>query len=141
MAIELSEYGAQLAEQLRYPSDVPFDDYYAANNHFLNALAGVDVDDSMKYFIDRLKKEPDAPDQRMIAFVIADLGQRVDRTKMAIEAAAPFLKQMEDPSGFSFTAYCVNAGRLDILEASAREDNDVLRLATVMMMKSAEAKG
>ncbi len=133
MAIELSEYGAQLAEQLRYPGDVPFDDYYAANNHFLNALAGVDVDDSMNYFIDRLKKEPDAPDQRMIAFVIADLGQRVDRTNMAIEAAAPFLKQMEDPSGFSFTAYCVNAGRLDILEASAREDNDVLRLATVMI--------
>ena len=141
MAIELSEYGAQLAEQLRYPGDVPFDDYYAANNHFLNALAGVDVDDSMNYFIDRLKKEPDAPDQRMIAFVIADLGQRVNRTNMAIEAAAPFLKQMEDPSGFSFTAYCVNAGRLDILEASAREDNDVLRLATVMMMKSAAAKG
>ncbi len=133
MAIELSEYGAQLAEQLRYPSDVPFDDYYAANNHFLSALAGVDVDDSMNYFIDRLKKEPDAPDQRMIAFVIADLGQRVDRTNMAIEAAAPFLKQMEDPSGFSFTAYCINAGRLDILEASAREDDDVLRLATVMI--------
>ena len=133
MAIELSEYGAQLAEQLRYPSDVPFDDYYAANNHFLNALAGVDVDDSMNYFIDRLKKEPDAPDQRMIAFVIADLGQRVNRTIMAIEAAAPFLKQMEDPSGFSFTAYCINAGRLDLLEASAREDNDVLRLATVML--------
>ena len=133
MAIELSEYGAQLAEQLRYPSDVPFDDYYAANNHFLNALAGVDVDDSMNYFIDRLKQEPDAPDQRMIAFVIADLGQRVNRTIMAIEAAAPFLKQMEDPSGFSFTAYCINAGRLDLLEASAREDNDVLRLATVML--------
>jgi hypothetical protein len=54
MAIELSEYGAQLAEQLRYPSDVPFDDYYAANNHFLSALAGVDVDDAMNYFIDRL---------------------------------------------------------------------------------------
>ncbi len=139
MAIELSEYGAQLAEQLRYPSDVPFDDYYAANNHFLNALAGVDVDDAMNYFIDRLKKEPDAPDQRMIAFVVADLGQRVDRTNMAIEAAAPFLKQMEDPAGFSFTAYCVNAGRLDILEKSAREDNDVLRLATVMMMQSASA--
>jgi len=133
MAIELSEYGAQLSEQLRYPGDVPFDDYYAANNHFLNGLAGVDVDDSMHYFIDRLKKEPDAPDQRMIAFVIADLGQRVDRTKMAIEAAAPFLKQMEDPSGFSFTAYCIKAGRLDILEASAREDDDVLRLATVMI--------
>ena len=134
MAIELSDYGAQLAEQLRYPSDVPFDDYYVANRHFLNALAGVEVDESMQYFIDRLKQEPDAPDQRMIAFVIADLGQRVDRTNMALEAAAPFLKQMEDPSGFSFTAWCVTAKRLDILESSAREDNDVLRLATAMLL-------
>ncbi len=134
MAIELSDYGAQLAEQLRYPSDVPFDDYYVANRHFLNALAGVEVDESMQYFIDRLKQEPDAPDQRMIAFVVADLGQRVDRTNMAFEAAAPFLKQMEDPSGFSFTAWCVTAKRLDILESSAREDNDVLRLATAMLL-------
>ena len=70
----------------------------------------------------------------MIAFVIADLGQRVDRTNMALEAAAPFLKQMEDPSGFSFTAWCVTAKRLDILESSAREDNDVLRLATAMLL-------
>ena len=135
MAIELSDYGAQLAEQLRYPGDVPFDDYYVANRHFLNALAGVDVDESMQYFIDRLQQQPDAPDQRLIAFVIADLGQRVDRTNMALEAAAPFLKQMEDPSGFSFAAYCVGAKRFDILESSARADNDVLRLATAMLLQ------
>lgn len=139
-AIELSEYGAQLAEQLRYPGDVPFDDYYIANRHFLNALASVDVEESMQYFIDRLKQEPDAPDQRMIAFVIADLGQRVDRTDMALEAAAPFLKQMEDPAGFSFTAYCVGANRFDILESSAREDNDVLRLATAMLLQKPMTK-
>ena len=136
LAVELSEYGAQLAEPLRYPSDVPFDDYYVANRHFLKALAGVDVDESMQYFIDRLKQEPDLPDQRMIAFVIADLGQRVDREDMAIEAAAPYLKQMEDPAGFSYTAYCVKANRLDILEASAREDNDVLGLATAMLLRN-----
>lgn len=135
LAIELSEYGAQLAEQLRYPSDVPFDDYYVANGHFLKAVAGIDVDESMQYFIDRLKKEPDLPDQRMIAFVIADLGQRVDRENIALEAAAPYLRQMEDPAGFSFTSYCVKANRLDILENSAREDNDVLGLATAMLVK------
>ena len=140
LAIELSDYGAQLAEPLRYPSDVPFDDYYVANRHFLNALAGVEVDESMQYFIDRLQREPDAPDQRMIAFVIADLGQRVERTSMALEAAAPFLKQMEDPAGFSFTAYCVGAKRYDILESSARENNDVLGLATVLLLQKPVTK-
>ena len=140
MAIELSEYGAQLAEQLRYPGDVPFDDYYRANRHFLNALAGVEVDASLQYFIDRLQQAPDAADQRMIAFVIADLGQRVDRTSMAFEAAAPFLKHLEDPSGFSFTAWCVDAGRIDMLESTARDDNDVLRLATAMLLKHHDQK-
>ena len=140
LAIELSDYGAQLADPLRYPSDVPFDDYYVANRHFLNALAGVEVDESMQYFIDRLQREPDAPDQRMIAFVIADLGQRVERTSMALEAAAPFLKQMEDPAGFSFTAYCVGAKRFDILESSARENNDVLGLATVLLLQKPVTK-
>ena len=135
MAVELCDYGAQLAEPLRYPADVPFDDYYVANRHFLNALAGVDVDASLNYFIDRLRQEPETSDKRMIAFVLADLGQRVDRTSMAFDAAAPFLKHLEDPSGFSFSAYCVDANRIDVLESTAREDNDVLRLATAMLLK------
>ena len=38
MAIDLCTYGSQLAEPLRYPADVPFDDYYPAHRHFLEAL-------------------------------------------------------------------------------------------------------
>ncbi|MCA9010872.1 MAG: hypothetical protein KDB01_14070 [Planctomycetaceae bacterium] len=138
LAIELSDYGARLAEPLRYPGDVPFDDYYVANRHFLRALAGIDTDASMQYFIDRLKQESDPQNQRVIAFVIADLGQRVDRINLALESAAPFLKRLEDPSGFSFTTYCVDAKRLDILESSAREDDDVLRLATALLLQGTD---
>ncbi len=138
MAIELSDYGAQLAEPLRYPGDVPFDDYYVANRHFLRALAGIDTDESMLYFIERLNQESEPQNQRVIAFVIADLGQRVDRVNLALESAAPFLKRLEDPSGFSFTTYCVDANRLDILESSAREDNDVLRLATALLLQETD---
>ena len=134
MAIELSQYGAQLAEQLRYPGDVPFDDYYAANEYFLKAVAGIGVDESMQYFIDRLNQEPDAADKRMIAFVLVDLGQRVDRVNIALDAAAPHVSRLEDPAGFSFTTYCVNAKRLDTLQAAARENDDVLAMATALLM-------
>jgi len=134
-AIELSQYGAQLAEQLRYPGDVPFDDYYAANEYFLKAVAGMGVDESMQYFIDRLNQEPDAADKRMIAFVLVDLGQRVDRVNMALDAAAPHVSRLEDPAGFSFTSYCVSAKRLDTLQAAARENDDVLAMATALLMK------
>lgn len=136
LAIELSQYGEQLAEHLRYPGDVPFDDYYVANQNFLKAVAGIDADESMAYFIGRLLEEPDLADKRMIAFVLVDLGQRVDRVNMALEAAAPFVSKLEDPSGFSFTAFCVSAGRLDILEAAARENDDVLALATAELSRS-----
>ena len=88
LAIELCQYGAQLAEQLRYPGDVPFDDYYVANEWFLKAVAGVEVEESLQYFIDRLNQEPEDADKRMIAFVLVDLGQRVDRVNIALDAAA-----------------------------------------------------
>ena len=135
LAIELTQYGSQLAEPLRYPSDVPFDDYYVANQHFLNAVAGINVDESIRYFTDRLNQEPDVADKRMIAFVLVDLGQRVDRVNAALEAAAPYVNKLEDPSGFSFTAFCVAAGRLDTLESAARENDDVLALATAILSR------
>jgi hypothetical protein len=138
LAIELSQYGSQLAEHLRYPGDVPFDDYYVANQNFLKAVAGIDVDESVSYFISRLHQETDPADKRMIAFVLVDLGQRVDRVNMALDAAAQYISQLEDPNGFSFTAYCVSAGRLDILEAAARENDDVLALVTARLCRSAE---
>ena len=137
LAIELCQYGAQLAEQLRYPGDVPFDDYYVANEWFLKAVAGVEVEESLQYFIDRLNQEPEDADKRMIAFVLVDLGQRVDRVNIALEAAARYVSRLEDPNGFSFTAFCVNARRLDLLESAARENDDVLALVTVLLSGSA----
>ncbi len=137
LAIELCQYGAQLAEQLRYPGDVPFDDYYVANEWFLKAVAGVQVEESLQYFIDRLNQEPEDADKRMIAFVLVDLGQRVDRVNIALEAAARYISRLEDPNGFSFTAFCVNARRLDLLESAARENDDVLALVTVLLSGSA----
>jgi hypothetical protein len=137
LAIELCQYGAQLAEQLRYPGDVPFDDYYVANEWFLKAVAGVEVEESLQYFIDRLNQEPEDADKRMIAFVLVDLGQRVDRVNIALDAAARYVSRLEDPNGFSFTAFCVNARRLDLLESAARENDDVLALVTVLLSGSA----
>lgn len=137
LAIELSQYGGQLAEPLRYPADVPFDDYYRANEHFLKAVSGTDVDEGLQYFIDRLNQEPDEADKRMIAFVIVDLGQRVDRMNTALEAAGRFVSRLEDPHGFSFTACCIKAGRNDILQQYARENDDVLALATSLISTAA----
>jgi hypothetical protein len=54
---------------------------------------------------------------------------------MALDAAAPHVSRLEDPAGFSFTSYCVSAKRFDTLQAAARENDDVLAMATALLMK------
>jgi hypothetical protein len=44
---------------------------------------------------------------------------------------------MEDPNGFSFTACCVESGRLDLLEQTAVDNSDILAMATVLLLKNA----
>ncbi len=135
LAIDMSLYGQQLSEHLRYPADVPFDDYYSASEQFLQAVAGIDVAAGLNWFTQRLQQEPDAPDQRLIAFVLVDLAQRCGKTAEILPIAAPHLSRMEDPNGFSFTACCVESGRLDLLETTALENNDLLALATVLLVR------
>lgn len=133
LAIELCQYGSQLSSQLQYPADVPFDEYYVANRHFLKAIANIDVEASLQYFFDRLKNEPDEPDQKLIAFVIVDLGQRIDRIPEVLETAGSFVSRLEDPNGFSFSAVCLKAGRADLLQQAARRNDDVLAYATALL--------
>lgn len=138
LAIDMSLYGQQLSEHLRYPADVPFDDYYSASEQFLQAVAGIDVAAGLNWFTQRLQQEPDAPDQRLIAFVLVDLAQRCGKTAEILPIAAPHLSRMEDPNGFSFTACCVESGRLDLLETTALENNDLLALATVLLVRQTQ---
>jgi hypothetical protein len=137
LAIDMSLYGQQLSEHLRYPADVPFDDYYTASEQFLRTVAGIDVDAGLGWFSQRLHQEPDAPDQRLIAFVLVDLAQRCGKTADVLPLAAPHLSRMEDPNGFSFTACCVESGRLDLLEQTAVDNSDILAMATVLLLKNA----
>ena len=138
LAIDMSLYGQQLSEHLRYPADVPFDDYYSASEQFLQAVAGIDVAAGLNWFTHRLQQEPDAPDQRLIAFVLVDLAQRCGKTAEILPIAAPHLSRMEDPNGFSFTACCVESGRPDLLETTALENNDLLALATVLLVRQTQ---
>jgi hypothetical protein len=139
LAIELCEYGANLASQLQYPADVPFDQYYKAHQFFLSALAGDNVDAALAWFTQRLRDEPDEPDQRLIAFVLLDLAQRVDRTKDVLHDTIDFVGKMEDPNGFSFSKLCVELGMLDELEQSATAHDDVLGFAVARLTKYSAA--
>lgn len=126
LAIELCDYGAMLAPQLQYPGDVPFDEYYKANRHFLQSIAGIEQDAGISYFLERLKAEPDEPDQQLIAYVLLDLAARIDRTKEVLQQTSSIVSKMEDPNGFSFTKICVDLGLTELLEESATANDDLL---------------
>ncbi|MCH2212987.1 MAG: hypothetical protein MK110_16915 [Fuerstiella sp.] len=130
LAIELSEYGNQLSESLQYPGNPPFDRYYEAHLHFLNALAGRNAEDALEWFIGRMDAEAEDGGKRLVAFVILDLGQRTDQDAVALVRTAPVLANVQDPGGFSFTSLCVEQGRLDLLEETARSRDDVIAWAT-----------
>ncbi len=126
LAIELCDYGSMLASQLQYPADVPFDEYYKANKFFLTAIAGDDPDAGVDYFLERLRNEPDEPDQKLIAFVVLDLAQRVGQMERVLQQTASLVSKMEDPNGFSFTKLCLELGMTDKLEEAATANDDLL---------------
>lgn len=140
-AIDLCLYGSRLDAPLRYPADVPFDDYYTGNLQFLQALAGQDQDAALAWFSQRLQQEPDVADQKLIAFVLMDLAQRVGRIREVLPQVAPFLGRLEDPQGFSFAAACLQAGCGDLLQSTAEANDDVLALATALLAQQSPAAG
>jgi len=131
--IELCEYGSRLAEPLRYPGNVPFEQYYEAHLRFLNALAGRDVAGELDWFTARMEDESDDSSRQLIAFVVLDLGQRTGQEDEALRRVAAHLGQLEDPGGFSFSKMCVEQNRLDILEESAMSNDDPIAWVTARL--------
>ena len=136
LAIELAEYGAGLDEQLRYPADPPFDDYYRGHLAYFGVVADVDREASLRYFHDRLAAEPDERDRQIIAYVLVDLLSRCDRLEEAAEVAATQLADLEEPGGFSFASLCTQAGRLDLLQAAAEKAGDPVRFAAALIQRT-----
>jgi hypothetical protein len=133
LAIELCQYGRQLDSPLRYPGEVPFDDFYTAHSHFLKAIAGIDVDAALACFAERLTSEADPQNQKLTAFVIVDLGQRTGRVSQTLEMVGQHLSRLEDQSGFSWSTACLKAGRSDLLARTAQHDDDVLTYALSLL--------
>ncbi|MCH2200654.1 MAG: hypothetical protein MK102_01680 [Fuerstiella sp.] len=138
LAIELCEYGNQLSESLQYPGNPPFDRYYEAHLHFLNALTGRKPEDALEWFFQRMDDETEDGGKRLVAFVILDLGQRTGQEDTAMVRTASVLANVEDPGGFSFTSLCVEQDRLELLEETARTRDDVIAWATARLTASSE---
>ena len=136
-AIHLTEYGGKLATQFQYPADPPFDDFYPAHGWYFRALTGDGRDEALQYFRDKIGEEPEDDDKPLIAYVLVDLLVRIDRLEDALEVAREYLQEVEDPSGFSFSKLCQQAGRMDTLQETARELDDPVMFVAAMIQADA----
>lgn len=136
-AIELCAYGKQLAAQLQYPGEPPFENFYEAHDHFLSAIAGQNQDAALNYFLQKLQQEPDEPDQQLIAYVLLDLAQRIERLPEILRQTLDVVSKMEDPNGFSFTGLCVELGLIDELQTAAQKNGDVLAFCQSQLQRIA----
>ncbi|MEX0725326.1 MAG: hypothetical protein WEB58_01340 [Planctomycetaceae bacterium] len=134
-AIELCEYGAKLSTQFQYPSEPPFQDYYAAHKAYLRVLADDDREENLNYFREILKNETEFEQQQLIALVLVDLLTRIGRSSDAVEVAKDYLSNVEEPQTFSFAQLCQEHNRWDLLEQSARERGDLVLFTATLVSK------
>jgi len=132
-AMQLAEYGSQLAEQFQYPADPPFDNFYPAHLQFFHVLADEGREEGLEYFRRKIEEEPDEEDRPMVAYVLVDLLMRINRLGEALEVARQHLSDIEDPNGFSFSKLCEQAGRLDTLLECARHREDLVNYTAALI--------
>lgn len=126
LALQLAEYGSKLDPQLQYPGDPPFDDFYPAHVQFFRVLLDRNRDEALRYFQEKLDHEPDEQDKPILAYVLVDLLIRCGKKAEAVDLAARYLTRVGDDARFSFADLCREAGRLDVLQSVAREQNDAV---------------
>lgn len=133
LALDLAEYGAQLSSQFQYPGDPPFSEFYPAHIQFFKVLLNEDRDTALAYFQDQLEREPDAPDKALIAYVLVDLLARTDQVDRALPLAEQYLVSADPEFAAAFTELCQEAGRFDVLQASAERRGDLVTFATALV--------
>ncbi len=140
--IELCDYGSKLSAQFQYPADPPFDEFYPAHLHFFKVLAGENTDEHLKYFQSRLDSEPDEEDKPYFAIVLVDLLMRLGRLNDAVDAATPYLCQVNDVSdnGFSYARLCQKAERYDAWQSACQQAGDYVGYAAAVIQESTQSK-
>lgn len=133
LALDLAEYGSQLSEQFQYAGEPPFVEFYPAHIQFFKFLLGDNRETAQAYFQQQLDREPDAPDQALIAYVMVDLMARTNQLDQALPLAEKYLVKADPDFAAAFAELCQQAGRFDVLMRSAEERGDLLTYAAALV--------
>lgn len=135
LALDLAEYGAQLSTQFQYAGEPPFTEFYPAHIQFFKFLLGENRETALAYFQQQLDREPDAPDQALIAYVMVDLLARTEQLELALPLAEKHLVGADPDFAAAFAELCQQAGRFDVLMKSAKERDDLVTYAAALVQQ------
>ena len=136
LALQLAMYGSRLAAQYQYAGNPPFDDFYPAHIRFFKAILGIERDESLAYFREKIGDDPADTDNQLAAFVLVDLLLRIGRTDDALELACRYLADSAEEFGLSIPELCAQSGRLDLLQNFARHKGDVVHFTAALLGSS-----
>ncbi len=135
---DICEYGKRLAANFQFPGRPPFEQPFIDYDHYTLALLGVDVDQHIARFREKLKVENagDWPAQVLINLLV-----RLERYQEALDISIEYLPGAHASEIACPTAQqlCELAGAFDRLAELARERGDVLTYVAAHLEAAAPA--
>ena len=136
---DLCEYGKRLSSNFQFPGRPPFEDPFVDYDHFVQALRGIDVDEHIAHFREKVVETETAGNWP--AQILINLLVRVDRYREALDISLKYLpgahaSEMACPTAQQL---CELAGDFDRLAELARERGDVLTYVAAHLEAAAPA--
>lgn len=128
---ELCDYGSRLSASLAFPSEPPFEDFYADQARFIDALLGKDLDGTVAHFLAKIEDLDTDATGTAPAQAVVNVLVRLERWDEAIDVSERHLAHA-DPQFLSCpstTQLCQMGKRWSRLRSIARERGDLLSYA------------
>ncbi len=135
LAIELCEYGKHLSPKFQYRAEPPFDDVYVDHAAYLRALAGEDVEGSIRHFLAKVQRsDPDASGTAPAQVLVALL-TRLQRYPEAVDVSVEHLSQAasEQLACPTVPQLCQLARDYDRWKQVARDRGDLLSFTAAIL--------
>ena len=142
-AAELAQYGSQLAKDLQYPGDPPFEDTYVDHALFYRALLGKNVDEAVAHFEKKIENSELAPTGSIPQETMIDFLVRLNRNDEALAVAMTQLLGKHEPLGIAPAAFDIaqTPSSLTRLMEFYQSEDDLLGFAvSLLKRKSMENK-